>query len=269
MVWNHLHVINTPTNAALSWFCLRAAIHGAAQILVILVSKPISFAVDNVRFVQVVAPASGEALLQISQLVVTEEGTNINRARGKSCTASSYFPGSAPCSVALDGTLSTRNYPNGFHSANFNNDWFRVDLGANYRVSSVTYYNRADCCPHRSQNARVILLSSTGATLAYRVLTSAAVQNLTFPSQESFFYENSLGGGWILVRRVRPGATWHPAWDNLQGYESYGTYNHSTSDQTFSINFVHMITPSTEFLFMTGNLCLIFSLFYVHTCFSS
>ncbi len=232
------------------------------MILVILVSKPISFAVENVRFVQVVAPASGDGLLQISQLVVTEEGTNINRAKEKSCTVSSYFQGSGACSMALDGTLETRIYPNGYYSANGNNDWFRVDLGANYRVSSVTYYNRGDCCNQRSQNARVILLSSTGATLAYKTLTSAAVQNLTFPSQESFFYENSLGGGWILVRRVRPGATWHPAWDNLQGYESYGTYNHSTSDQTFSINFVHMITPSTEFLFMTGNLGLIFSLLF-------
>jgi hypothetical protein len=204
-----------------------------------------------VRYVEVNAAASGDANLQISQLVVTEEGTNINRARGKSCTVSSLFAGSGACSIALDGTLSARIFPNIYLSANANNDWFKVDLGANYNVSSVTYYNRADCCTSRSQNARVILRSSSGGILAYSTLSSAAVQNLTF--QENYFYENSFGGGWILVRRVRAGTTWHPATDNLQGFESYGTYSHSTSDQAFSINFAHMITPSTEFLFITGN----------------
>jgi hypothetical protein len=210
--------------------------------------------VPGVRYVQITAPPAGDAYLQISQLVVTEARTNINRARGKTCTASSYWRSGDNCASALDGVLAPRNYPPfGFHGLYANSDWFRVDLGAPFTIASVTYYNRADCCSHRIANARLLLLSSSGEVLAQQSFSTGAVQSFFFsPAPTDLFYEDSLGGGWMLVRRVKRGSNWHPARDDLKGYEAYGVYNSSTSDQTFSIYFANLVTPSTEFLFMTG-----------------
>ena len=63
-----------------------------------------------------------------------------------------------------------------------------------------------------------------------------------------------VGSGWTLVRRVKPGNTWHPSTDGLTGTDVYGkmpSAGASTSDSTFSIEFP--IDRVTEFLFTTGD----------------
>jgi hypothetical protein len=62
------------------------------------------------------------------------------------------------------------------------------------------------------------------------------------------------GGGWALVRRVQAGTRWHPATDDLQGTDTYGTPVASDADGTFSRMFSSLIKgDDTEFLFATGN----------------
>jgi hypothetical protein len=66
------------------------------------------------------------------------------------------------------------------------------------------------------------------------------------------------GGGWLLVRRVKQGATWHPAVDNLQGTDVYGTDAYRASnvdDLTFSLEFASMISSETLFLITSGKRC--------------
>jgi hypothetical protein len=90
------------------------------------------------RYVVVRAPTSGDAYLQIAQLVVKDiKGTNV--AQGKTCSASTNQRAATDCKYALDGTAAVRNYPNVFHSAQANGDWWKVDLGASIVVKSVTY----------------------------------------------------------------------------------------------------------------------------------
>jgi hypothetical protein len=61
------------------------------------------------------------------------------------------------------------------------------------------------------------------------------------------------GGGWTLVRRTA-GPNWHPAADELLGQISYGTYGtNEKSSESFSIPFNDKLTPTTEFLFATGD----------------
>jgi hypothetical protein len=64
---------------------------------------------------------------------------------------------------------------------------------------------------------------------------------------------NFEGAGWVLVRRVKQGSTWHPATDNLRGTDSYGSYGTATSDASFSVPFSSLIASSeTLFLFANG-----------------
>ena len=49
------------------------------------------------------------------------------------------------------------------------------------------------------------------------------------------YYEQIAGGGWKLVRRVGRGENWHPASDQLQGNDTYGTFfDNPTLSRTFS-----------------------------------
>jgi hypothetical protein len=72
-----------------------------------------------------------------------------------------------------------------------------------------------------------------------------------------FYCDNQLdGGGWALVRRVKQGATWHPATDHLAGTQAaYGNYGGPTFDETFGRPYSSWVTTSTEFLFTTGFHC--------------
>ena len=69
-----------------------------------------------------------------------------------------------------------------------------------------------------------------------------------------FYCDNLVdGGGWALVRRVKQGAEWHPATDNLAGTEpAYGTYGGPTFDVTFGRPYSTWVSTTTEFLFTTG-----------------
>ena len=98
----------------------------------------------RVRYVVVQAPvATTNSALQISQVVVTAGGTNV--ALNKPCIASSQHSPNTPCALTVDGTLAQRNVPGGYHSAFDNGDIVRIDLQAEFLVTSVTYYNRLVC----------------------------------------------------------------------------------------------------------------------------
>jgi hypothetical protein len=111
--------------------------------------------------VKIIATTS---LLQISQVAVFDK-TGINRALAGIATASSVGFATSGCvssaAGAIDGILMNKNfmscsvntYSGYFISANAvsnHGDWWQVDLGASYDITSIVYYNRADCC---SENA--------------------------------------------------------------------------------------------------------------------
>ncbi len=84
----------------------------------------------------------------------------------------------------------------------------------------------------------------------------------SFPPAMKFYCDNLVdGGGWALVRRVKQGAEWHPATDNLAGTQAaYGTYGGPTFDATFGRPYSTWVTTATEFLFTTGMASVCFEL---------
>jgi hypothetical protein len=191
--------------------------------------------------------------LQISQLVVKDAfGTNI--ARSSTCSAANYHQGQPNCQKAIDGTLANRDWPDMYHSAGGNREqWYLLDLAGTHAVTSVDYYNRAGCCQERATNYILELLDSKMNVLFQRKLNSDAVQSFKFSGIPTYQCQQSfLGGGWVLVRRVKAGSTWHPATDDLTGNDVYGTYGNSTSDSTFSVPFSSFFRQREAILFMTG-----------------
>ena len=57
--------------------------------------------------------------------------------------------GTSDPQTAVDGDANPRSYPSIFHSNEGAGGWWMVDLGANFNVRRVVYYNRRDCCSNR------------------------------------------------------------------------------------------------------------------------
>jgi len=113
-----------------------------------------------VRYVKININKNNECL-QIAQLAVYSNGVNI--APGKTASAPNIYSSQSIPAKAIDGTLSTRDYPNIYHSACRSGDYWLLDLGSEYDIEKIVYYNRRDCCSERA-NGMVLQLFDNNMT---------------------------------------------------------------------------------------------------------
>jgi len=108
-----------------------------------------------------------------------------NLARSKTATQSSTLPGYATdgAPVAVDGNTDGAFYDGSVTATGLDpNPWWQVDLGAAASVSSITIWNRTDCCGGRLSDYWVFvsntpfLATDTPATLMTRAGTFASHQ---------------------------------------------------------------------------------------------
>jgi hypothetical protein len=102
---------------------------------------------------------------------VTSTGSATNVARGKpTAQSSTEFDGAA--SRAVDGNTDGAYFSGSVtHTSSAPNQWWMVDLGASYRIESITIYNRTDCCAERL-NALVAVTATPGwpsSSMSYQV----------------------------------------------------------------------------------------------------
>lgn len=119
-----------------------------------VVSNPCGISAQYV----VVRPSQiiGDAWIQISQLVVVDKDGN-NVAKGASASSSGSYSTESNPNKAIDGSMYPRAYPNIYHSnsSDSNSAYFKINLGKEYDITKVIYYNRADCCSARCYGMRV------------------------------------------------------------------------------------------------------------------
>ena len=108
-----------------------------------------------------------------------------NLALGKTATQSSTLAGYATdaASMAVDGNTDGNFFDGSVTHTNADaNAWWQVDLGASAAISSITIWNRWDCCVSRLSDYWVFvsdtpfLATDTPATLSTRVGTTAIHQ---------------------------------------------------------------------------------------------
>jgi len=97
----------------------------------------------------------GDAWIQIAQLVVIDkDGENVAK-KANTSSSGSWNSDSNP-GKAVDGSMYARSFPGIYHSNTVDaNTFFKIDLGKEYDITKVIYYNRADCCSNRSYGMRV------------------------------------------------------------------------------------------------------------------
>lgn len=86
---------------------------------------------------------------------ITASPSKYNVARGKLTSQSSTILGGVS-SRAVDGNTSGSWGSNSItHTPGSTNPWWNVDLGDVYKISSITIFNRQDCCSNRLANFKI------------------------------------------------------------------------------------------------------------------
>jgi hypothetical protein len=140
------------------------------------------------RFVRVLRPQSGiwsrnnlDVSIQISQIQVFD-GMGNELAKNKPTTTYKSL-GWAPNSIcppknAVDGNAFPRSVNNIFIDEYSNDDYsqfWMVDLGDVYEIRKVAYFNRTDCCNHRSLDMPIQLLDADKKVVAQQLLSEQSV----------------------------------------------------------------------------------------------
>ena len=137
--------------------------------------------------------ASCAFLLGCSLVTATAAGAQTNVAAiANNPLAQGYasdvgYPG-ANLNGPLDGNSNGNWDPNSFwHSSDNNYDWWYVDLAQLWSVSSMTFYNRTDCCDYRIANGQFQLWTSTpfantSTAVFTATLDGSTVQTFSVPN---------------------------------------------------------------------------------------
>lgn len=133
------------------------------------------------RYVRVKASKGGYGdapCLQIAQLVVVDkDGQNV--ALNKPTTASRPWQPESNSQKAVDGTMGPRSHPDIYHSNGPSgyscpsDAFWMVDLGGNFDIVKIIYYNRYDCCSQRAKGMILELLDQNRAVIKSVVFQTA------------------------------------------------------------------------------------------------
>jgi hypothetical protein len=121
------------------------------------------------------------SLAEVQVMGTAPPATNISQ--GKFATQSSTLQGNGGAGLAIDGNQDGNYYDGSVTATNTDpNAWWQVDLGASASVSSISVFNRTDCCGGRLSDYWIFIsdtpfqASDTPATLQNRAGTFASHQ---------------------------------------------------------------------------------------------
>jgi len=137
------------------------------------------------RFVRLQA---SQAHFQVAYVAVsTPDGKVVSEGKTVTSSCGSCGYPAAP-SVIVNGKAEARNHPHqGSTAANPGSwhatgglDWIEIDLGNDFPVAKVVFYNRLDCCNSRASGATLTLLNSQRETVDSATLNSDMMQIFDF-----------------------------------------------------------------------------------------
>jgi hypothetical protein len=93
------------------------------------------------RYIKVFFPTSPTGIIQISQIAVYSDGINI--ALTGTTSSGSTLGDASSKDIPINGVLSVRDFPEIYHSSETMSDrYWLLDLGAEFVVDRIVYYNR-------------------------------------------------------------------------------------------------------------------------------
>jgi hypothetical protein len=132
----------------------------------------------NVRYITV-RPNNNGDYIQINQMVVNAfvNGSLTNVAPRGTCTAKNTWQGTNTISGPINGVIPNHNTEEYYSLTNQKDNWWQLDLGTDYPVTELIYYNRTNCCPSRALGMIIQLTANDGTIYQPITLTAALKQN--------------------------------------------------------------------------------------------
>jgi len=120
----------------------------------------------------------GDQTINISQIVVRDiNGVNITKSAMVFASTEDY---GTKKETAVDGYEGPRPYPSIYHSKNGGGEWFELLFPTPVVISSVTIYNRSDCCNSRISSYRLVVRHTNGDGREFKNLTADLTQTYSF-----------------------------------------------------------------------------------------
>jgi hypothetical protein len=144
--------------------------------------------------------------MQISQVVVLNSKKQ-NIALKKPVETSPQYQAETKGSNVVDGQIRMKNHQDTFCSQP-SQPWLMINLLDDENVTSVTVYNRLDCCRERSVGQVVQLLNKNMKVLAERQMVGGDAETLTFDAENGVPSNTILSNGAVigLSPNTAPGA---------------------------------------------------------------
>ena len=138
----------------------------------------------------------GADYLSISQLVIKDQNGNNIAPNGTTSSSGNWGSGSFE-RAAIDGTQAARPFPAEYHSSG-KGGFFQVTLPQPTKLSSITVYNRSDCCQDRLAGYKIYLYDSNNTLMfTSNPLTADSVQTIPINLTSSTLVECPKNVGWI------------------------------------------------------------------------
>jgi hypothetical protein len=116
--------------------------------------------------------ASTQGYIQLSEIIVSQTGTDLNIASSGKATGSGDYSQESNPGKAIDGVIYPLTYPSMYHSASPTNAFFDLTFSSPVDISSVTLFGRDECCSFR--DIYNIQFFGQNSTLLYTVNGASA-----------------------------------------------------------------------------------------------
>ena len=141
------------------------------------------------RYVRFTQPANG--YFSASEIEVYQKGSTVNIAAGKPVTQSTYFDAvNYPGSFLTDGNLT-----NIATTAFGSNQWFQIDLGANYTIETISVFAQP-IYQGRVKGANLSVRSSTNVIVWTSDQFTGKTGSTTYTSDSDGFNYYIVNGAW-------------------------------------------------------------------------
>ena len=142
-------------------------------------SHVITTQVGLVRYIRLMKSGTntGGDYINLSEIQVIDID-GVNRALTGTASQSSNFNGLSTADNCIDGDTSKTGTDTCHTLNSTTNEWWQVDLGANFNVSEIRIFNRDDCCENRLSNMYVLAADTAfpGTTVLADSLSNADFQ---------------------------------------------------------------------------------------------
>ena len=166
--------IRADSDANFKWVSARQGLAAASAQGPVRVLPPLTGPVELVF----ISTKRADEPINISQLVIRDiNGTNI-APRGVIAVSSEDY--GTRKETAIDGHEVPRAHPNIFHSKNTGQEWLRISFSPPVDISSISIYNRSDCCNNRIVQYQINIGQKNNEWVNIIPLTADLVQTYSF-----------------------------------------------------------------------------------------